>query len=135
MINRLMVVSIIIILSNIFGLINAVSNRNFSPLKSIIFYLQSECISNAFGQYVRNTTNEVYKKCSLPWTMSALGHTMYNPTVLQGCSFDDGIKQNDANIEFFFAAKNYNVSGCKGIYTNYGIDPKIILKSFFVWYS
>ena len=50
--------------------------------------------------------------------MSALGYIMYNSTLLQGCSFDDGIEQNDANIEFFFAAKNYNVSGCKGIYTN-----------------
>ena len=50
--------------------------------------------------------------------MSALGYTTYNSTLLQGCSFDDGIKQNDANIQYFFAAKNYNVSGCKGIYTN-----------------
>ena len=50
--------------------------------------------------------------------MSALGNTTYNSTLLQGCSFDDGIKQNDANIQYFFAAKNYNVSGCKGIYTN-----------------
>ena len=112
-----MEVSIIINLSNTFGF-TTVLNRNFSPLHSILFRLHSECISNDFGQYVRNTTDEVYKKCSLPWTMSALGYTTYNSTLLQGCSFDDGIKQNDANIQYFFAAKNYNVSGCKGIYTN-----------------
>ena len=87
-------------------------------MQSISFHFHSECISNAFGQYVRNNTAEVYEKCSLPWTMSALGYTMYNSTLLQGCSFDDGIKQNDANIQFFFAAKNYNVSGCKGIHKN-----------------
>ena len=60
--------------------------------------------------------------------MSALGYTMYNSTLLEGCSFDDGIKQNDANIQFFFAAKNYNVSGCKGI--KYKLIPSIFLKFY-----
>ena len=79
-------------------------------LKSMCSFL-TECITKAFAKYVKETNDGMFNKCSLPWIMSALGQ---NSTDLPGCSINDTIKQNEASIHFFVAAKNYNVSGCKG---------------------
>ena len=74
-----------------------------------------ECVSKAFSDYVATHTNEVYKICSLPWTMSAIGMNDYNSTYHPpACTLNNAIKQNDATISFFFEASDYNVTGCKG---------------------
>ena len=74
-----------------------------------------ECISNAFSKYVETDARGVYNVCSLPWTMNMLELTGYNSTNEQSeCKLSDAIKQNEATINFFSEAKNYNVTGCKG---------------------
>ena len=82
----------------------------------IVHLIMIDCIATAFTKYVKDHSDGIYRNCSLPWTMSALGLIDYNSTNYQpGCKLNDAIRQNQANIRFFFEAKNYNVTGCKGM--------------------